>query len=81
MNVKVNIIYTRCIPLSDHRAKFDDYDFKSLREIACEGQTQTHTYTASSMLTVKILSLRKQKTDRNTMKYYVHYIYYYTFGE
>ena len=28
-------------------AKFDDDDFNSLREIACEGQTHTHTQARS----------------------------------
>ena len=46
-----------------HHAKFDDDDFHSFRGVACEGQThrytETHTETASSMLTFSI----KQKGE------------------
>ena len=65
MEVKVNVINTWYIPMSEavHRAKFDDDDFNNFRGIACDGQTRTHihadrqTHTETNVVYINIFKV------------------------
>ena len=50
MKVKVNIINTRCILMSEVPCQVYDDDFNSFREISLVRDTHTHTYGLSSSL-------------------------------